>query len=157
MNQTETHRYLIGFILRLGAWLLDVLIGAIAFIPIMILILGFEKFSEDSILVQGILTLLNGFYQIGFLFFKSATPGKMLMSHQVCDFRTGNRLTIWQCVIRWAGAFLSALPLGLGFFWVVWDKNKRAWHDYLSGTVVVSDSSFSPQEDDRIYVARTVN
>ena len=35
---------------------------------------------------------------------------------------------------RFAGAILSWLPFGLGFFWVIFDKDKLAWHDRLSGT-----------------------
>jgi uncharacterized RDD family membrane protein YckC len=32
---------------------------------------------------------------------------------------------------------LSWLPLGLGFFWVLFDRDRRAWHDRLSGTRLV--------------------
>jgi len=39
----------------------------------------------------------------------------------------------WQhCAVRFFGGFLSALPLGLGYFWSLVDGEHRAWHDRLS-------------------------
>ena len=38
--------------------------------------------------------------------------------------------------LRFAAAILSWLPLGLGFFWQLWDKDRLTWHDRLSGTRV---------------------
>jgi uncharacterized RDD family membrane protein YckC len=36
--------------------------------------------------------------------------------------------------IRFFAAILSWLPLGLGFFWQLWDAEQLTWHDRLSGT-----------------------
>ncbi len=36
--------------------------------------------------------------------------------------------------IRFFAALLSWLPLGLGFLWQLWDRDKLTWHDRLSGT-----------------------
>lgn len=36
--------------------------------------------------------------------------------------------------IRFIAAILSWLPLGLGFFWQLWDKDQLTWHDRLSST-----------------------
>jgi len=38
---------------------------------------------------------------------------------------------------RFAAALLSWACLGLGFVWVLFDREGRAWHDILSGTRVV--------------------
>ena len=40
-------------------------------------------------------------------------------------------------IIRFFAAILSWLPLGLGFWWQLVDKEKRTWHDRLSGTRLV--------------------
>lgn len=42
-----------------------------------------------------------------------------------------------QALLRIAGAALSAGCLGLGYFWKLFDRNKRYWHDYISGTELV--------------------
>jgi uncharacterized RDD family membrane protein YckC len=36
--------------------------------------------------------------------------------------------------VRFIAAILSWLPLGLGFFWQLWDADRLTWHDRLSGT-----------------------
>lgn len=38
---------------------------------------------------------------------------------------------------RCLGAALSALCLGAGYWWCLFDPNKRYWHDYLSGTELI--------------------
>lgn len=42
-----------------------------------------------------------------------------------------------QAAIRFAAALLSWGCLGLGFFWALFDREKRAWHDHLSGTRLI--------------------
>lgn len=67
------------------------------------------------------------------------TPGKLLMDCQVVDARTGRPVGGGQAALRYAGYFLSALPLLAGFFWVAWDKRKQGFHDRLAHTVVVME------------------
>ncbi|MFK8041251.1 RDD family protein [Congregibacter sp.] len=49
----------------------------------------------------------------------------------------GNELSFGRVVTRCLSALLSALCLGLGYWWCLFDKKKRSWHDYLSGTELV--------------------
>jgi len=49
----------------------------------------------------------------------------------------GSLLTWGDTVKRLAAAVLSWLPLGLGYFWILFDREGRAWHDRLSRTRVV--------------------
>jgi uncharacterized RDD family membrane protein YckC len=79
------------------------------------------------------------------------TPGKQLMNCEVVDANTFGNLTIGQSILRYIGYFLSTLPLGLGFLWVLWDKKKRGFHDMLAHTVVIQtnqdDLSEHPLEE----------
>lgn len=49
----------------------------------------------------------------------------------------GGDPTFSQALLRIAGAALSAGCLGLGYIWKLFDRNKRYWHDYISGTELV--------------------
>lgn len=40
-------------------------------------------------------------------------------------------------IVRALGGFLSILPAGLGFIWIVFDDERRAWHDKIAGTAVI--------------------
>ncbi len=53
-------------------------------------------------------------------------------------------LTAIDALRRLLYSLLSWLPLGLGYFWVLFDKDKLAWHDHLSRTCLVLDT---PQKD----------
>lgn len=46
----------------------------------------------------------------------------------------GGPMTWTIALKRFAYALLSLLCLGLGFLWVLFDRDKLAWHDRLSGT-----------------------
>ncbi len=40
-------------------------------------------------------------------------------------------------LLRFAGALLSVAALGLGLLWMLVDRERRGWHDLLSGTRVI--------------------
>ena len=67
------------------------------------------------------------------------TPGKMLLGCRFVDARSGGRPRLWQVMVRLLGYAVSALPLGAGFFWVLWDRRRQGWHDKLARTCVVED------------------
>jgi len=50
----------------------------------------------------------------------------------------GGSLTMKRCLLRALGALLSAACLGLGYLWCLVDREKRYWHDMLSGTRLVT-------------------
>jgi uncharacterized RDD family membrane protein YckC len=43
-----------------------------------------------------------------------------------------------QSLLRWLAAVAFA-PLVLGFLWVLWSPQKRAWHDYVARSWVIRD------------------
>jgi len=51
--------------------------------------------------------------------------------------RDGGPVTGAQALKRFAGAIVSWLCLGLGFWWVLVDRDRLAWHDRWSGTKLV--------------------
>jgi len=75
------------------------------------------------------------------------TPGKCLLALRVCDAGTGGRPDTVQSVVRYLGYLVSALPLGLGFVWMVFDPRRQALHDKLARTrvVVVEESIVAPR------------
>jgi uncharacterized RDD family membrane protein YckC len=49
----------------------------------------------------------------------------------------GEPLTARQAIIRCLGATLSALCLGIGYWWSLFDPHRRCWHDYISGSELI--------------------
>jgi uncharacterized RDD family membrane protein YckC len=79
-----------------------------------------------------------------------ATPGKMLKKIVIVDEKTGGKLSLKQCFIRYLAQIPSTLVFGLGYLWIAIDDKKRGWHDILSGTVVIyrnkQDSAFEAKQ-----------
>jgi len=49
----------------------------------------------------------------------------------------GSRLRWRDVLTRLAASLLSWACAGLGFLWILWSEDKRAWHDRLSRTRIV--------------------
>ena len=49
----------------------------------------------------------------------------------------GTAVKLRQAIVRCGGALLSALCLGAGYWWCIFDSKGRYWHDYMSGTELV--------------------
>jgi uncharacterized RDD family membrane protein YckC len=96
------------------------------------------RFIHDRHVHAAILAGAPIFFAIYHVLFWSLlgwTPGQWLFGLEVVSVR-GGRLRVVQAVVRVLAYTLSALPLYLGFFWVL-APARRAWHDILAGTAVI--------------------
>jgi len=141
-NQEQNLEYA-GFWIRVGASIVDsILIGLITY-PLLISVYGSDYFDPESTgLIAGPADLLISWVLpavavILFWVYKSATPGKMVISAKIVDARTGGKASTGQLIGRYFGYFVSTISLGLGIIWVAFDKRKQGWHNKLAGTVVV--------------------
>ncbi|MBI3563768.1 MAG: RDD family protein, partial [Elusimicrobia bacterium] len=75
-------------------------------------------------------------YSLVFLKMRSATPGKLLMKLKVVSM-DGAALNKHQRLMRAAVSVFSGYALFLGYFWALWEPQKRGWHDLVAGTRVV--------------------
>lgn len=76
---------------------------------------------------------------------RGQTPGKRLLSIAVID-GYGERPSLGRTLARTAACIASALPFALGFVWIGFDREKRALHDWLADTYVVSGRTRKVQE-----------
>ncbi len=87
-------------------------------------------------LFQFYLLLVFGLFFVWFWIRGGQTLGMRAWHIQVRR-ANGKRLTLGRAVVRFCAALLSLIPLGLGFWWILIDPQRRAWHDRIAGTVVV--------------------
>lgn len=134
----------VGFWARVGAALIDTILIIVVIYPLLVATYGWAYVNEDAktAFFAGPLDIfLNVVFpalaSIGFWLTKQATPGKMAISAQVVDAKTGAKLSVGQSIGRYLGYYVSLLPLGLGILWIAFDARKQGWHDKLAGTVVV--------------------
>lgn len=134
-----------GFWVRFGAVVLDsVILFSVTFLAVRLLYgQGYLEWAMEEA-AQGLTReqvffnyVLPAIYSVGFWILKSATIGKMLVKVKIVDAKTGKPASPLQCIVRYLGYIVSALPLGLGFIWIAFDKRKQGWHDKIARTLVV--------------------
>ncbi|MBP7652669.1 RDD family protein [Candidatus Dependentiae bacterium] len=81
--------------------------------------------------------IAQALYFIGFWSWQGATPGKMIINLKIVDKETFEIITFKKAVLRFLGYILSILTLGLGFLWIIWDKENQGFHDKLAKTYVL--------------------
>lgn len=75
-------------------------------------------------------------YPVFFWAMLGETPGKRALGLRVVR-RDGRPLSIWRSLLRYLAYWVSALPLFLGFAWIMVDKRRQGWHDKIAGTCVI--------------------
>jgi uncharacterized RDD family membrane protein YckC len=142
-----------GFFSRSEAFIVDLVILSVVQLLASTFIEKFIKFFLLTGLVERIRTLLENstlnitvgsgltiLFVIGyFTFFWTLvgyTPGKAILGLKVVR-RNGANLSFGRSILRFFSYWISAIPLFLGFFWVLWDPKRQGWHDKIAGTQVV--------------------
>jgi len=75
------------------------------------------------------------YFTVGWAAF-GRTFGKAFMGIRVTT-QGGRRLGFGRSALRFLGYLVSALPLYLGFVWILFDGRRFGWHDHIAGTRVV--------------------
>lgn len=156
MEQDKSmYGYYAGFVSRLFAFVMDVIVIVVAITLITWLVtflnssLPFETFLNEDVLSVILTAVLTTGIAIGYplLFWTMTgqTPGKMLMGLRVVT-TDGNYLSLGQSALRYFGYFIAALPLYLGFFWILVDDRRQGWQDKIAGTCVVYTWNARPDE-----------
>jgi uncharacterized RDD family membrane protein YckC len=160
--------YYAGFMSRFLALAIDTILIAISFISLtwfvsvtatILQLRTFLGFSINSIpgsgsfidklfgpASAGILTVLYIIsYHIFFWVLAGQTPGKAFMGLRVVTVE-GRKISPARALLRIIGYAFSAIPLYLGFLWVLWDDRRQGWHDKLAGTCVIYTWEARPDE-----------
>jgi uncharacterized RDD family membrane protein YckC len=124
-----------GFWRRFVASFVDgILLGVVYFVLAII-------FSENA--ASGLnLVVSAGYYTYFEGGANGQTFGKKWLGIRVIDLSGGGSIGYGRGFIRWIGRIVSAIPLLLGYFWMLWDKEKQTWHDKFAGSVVVPESAY---------------
>ncbi len=73
---------------------------------------------------------------------RGQTPGMSALGIRVISFDGSGSIGYGRAFIRWIGGYVSAIVVLLGFFWMLWDKEKQCWHDKFASDVVVPVAAY---------------
>jgi uncharacterized RDD family membrane protein YckC len=97
--------------------------------------------TDPSMVTLAVMLLATGAsYAFVFQLTASQTPGMRLLRIRIIDVY-GDPLAIARVGLRTAGYLANVVTLGLGFFWIGFDSEKRGLHDWIAGSYVVSAGS----------------
>jgi uncharacterized RDD family membrane protein YckC len=95
-----------------------------------------ENSTNQVITGSILLTLIVIGYYTFFWTLVGFTPGKAILGLKVVR-KNGAKLSFGRSLLRFFSYWISAIPLFLGYFWVLWDPKRQAWHDKIAGTQVL--------------------
>ena len=104
---------------------------------LLLLLTAGEGLPAESLLHRLYLAAVPLGFFVGFWHFGGQTIGMRAWRIRVTGV-DGGTPALGQLLRRAAAAVLSWLPIGLGFWWVLVDGQRLAWHDRLSDTMLVS-------------------
>jgi uncharacterized RDD family membrane protein YckC len=105
----------------------------IAAVPVVLLAQETLSAYPGRLLFQAYLLLVVFVFFAGFWVHGGQTLGMRAWRLRLTNTVGGN-ISWKQATLRFGAALLSWLPAGLGFLWVLLDRDGCAWHDRLSGT-----------------------
>jgi uncharacterized RDD family membrane protein YckC len=133
-----------GLLRRCGAMLYDLLLVLALLFIVTALFLPFtggEAITPDRSaaverIYQAVLLLVVVLFFCLFWTWRGQTLGMLAWRLRV-ERSDGTLLTWRDALVRLGGACVSLAALGLGYFWIWFDRDRLAWHDRWSGTRVV--------------------
>lgn len=135
---------LAGFGRRAVALLLDTAILFVAYVLIGVLLISLG--APESVSVGAAYLIGLVYYPLGWSGrSEGQTFGMRGLDIEIVG-RDGEFISLWRAFGRFLAASVSAVPLGLGFWWAIWDKQNQTWHDKIAGTWV-RRVDYSPRAD----------
>lgn len=138
-----------GFGDRFLAWLIDWALLLVVRFAILLIwgaiaaTMDAVGYSSESLSLTGGLLVLLSLYGAGWIYYAAfessryqATLGKNAMRLKVTDLNQG-RPTFLQASFRFFFRLVSAVPLGAGFFFILFTKRRQALHDIGANCLVL--------------------
>lgn len=100
-------------------------------------LLGVDNFIVQLTgLISPIFFLMTLGYFVFFWTLVGYTPGKALLGLKIVR-QNGQHLSVGRSILRYFGYLVSAVPLFLGFIWILFDHQHEGWHDKIANTHVI--------------------
>ena len=142
---------------RVGAYLIDGLLGLVANIPYIIglVIAGASSeidpatdqvtMSDGSAVILLILSLISAVLSLAYFVWNYClkqgktgyTVGKGVMGIKLVKAETGQPIGAGMAFVRYIAHILDAIPCGIGYLWPLWDAKRQTFADKAVGTYVI--------------------
>ena len=132
-SDPDAVRELAGFWIRFGSLLIDVILISLITVP-----LGSARVGTGRVVIvfnpfRNVIEFLYAWLMIALV--QGQTLGMMLLGLRIRR-PDGSSVDLGRSAARAAMAYVSGIVLLLGYLWMLWDAEKRTWHDIVADTRV---------------------
>ena len=118
---------------RFGSYIIDgVIVTVISYALIIPLCMSGVEYAAVSWIG---LPISIGYFT--YFFGNGQTLGMKAVKIKLCGTDGTYPIGYGRGFLRWIGMIISGLVIGLGYLWILIDKNKQGWHDKIADTYVV--------------------
>lgn len=126
-----------GLLRRLGAMVYDALVVIALVMVTLFLLTGLNRFEAVHGPWVNAILFLEIFAFFAFFWIRRGQTLGMLAWRLRVQNPGGLPINLTQATLRFIGALLALLTLGLGYLWMYVDPGRRTWPDLLSASEVV--------------------
>ena len=119
--------------------LLTIALSAAPFLALIEITNGNYAYSRTRIAVGVVVFILSAFYLALTQSLCGKTFGMMLTNTRIVDASNFEPITAGRAILRTLGYFVAFAPAMIGLLWPALNRKRRAWQDYIAGTLVVRD------------------
>jgi len=125
-----------GLLRRLGAMIYDALLMLAVWLFTLFPLVAVSNDAVSGPAVRALLFLELYAFFVYFWTFRGQTLGMLAWRLEIRS-DDGGPFTLTQATLRFLGAFASFACLGLGYLWILFDRDKRSWSDLASSSRVM--------------------
>jgi len=126
-----------GLLRRLGAMIYDALLIVALVMVTLFFLTGLNRYEAVHGPWVNAILFLEIYAFFAFFWVRRGQTLGMLAWRMRVQNPGGAPITLTQATLRFIGALLSLLTLGLGYLWAFLDRHRRTWPDLLSVSEVV--------------------
>ena len=119
---------------RFASYLIDVIILAVIGYGLAFVLMAIGASYMPAMYAP----IIVGLAYFTYFFGSGQTPGMKVMNIKLIRTDGDTEIGYGKGFLRWIGMQISSLVLGLGYLWILIDKNNQGWHDKIAGVYVVA-------------------
>ena len=119
--------------------LITIALSSAPFLAVVEITNGNYAYSRTRIAVGVVVFIVSTFYLALTQSLCGKTFGMMLTNTRIVDAGSFEPITAGRAMLRTLGYFVAFAPAMIGLLWPALNRKRRAWQDYIAGTLVVRD------------------
>jgi uncharacterized RDD family membrane protein YckC len=119
--------------------LITIVLSCTPFLALIEIVNGNYAYGRTRVAVAVVLLVVSSFYLALTQGLCGKTFGMMLTNTRLVDAQNYEPISAGRAMLRTLGYFIAFAPAMIGLLWPALNRQRRAWQDYIAGTLVARD------------------